>query len=277
MDDDYIKQAKREIENWEAQGPGFIAQVGDAILLPAQKTAELLIPRGVQEAVAKAIVGFLSGVGSFANLTVGEEKIRERVKTFYEEGGHELKAADEAAKHYWNWHITYAVGEGGLTGAAGLAGLAVDIPTLFTISLRLIQEIGICYGYDVSKKEEQEYVMHILRTGTTGDIKAKMEFLIGLKNIEQILLKITWKKMNETLARKEISRLSLLAAMRQFAKSLGIQITKRKALQIVPLVGALVGASFNGVFVNDVGKAAYMNYRRRRIAEIEKLEAGSAK
>src|SRR5207248_3898292 len=38
--------------------------------------------------------------------------------------------------------------------------------------------------------------------------------------------------------------LAALAALRQFAKSLGIQITKRKALQMVPIIGALVGASF---------------------------------
>ena len=80
--------------------------------------------------------------------------------------------------------------------------------------------------------------------------------------------------MNEALARKEISRISLLAAMRQFAKSLGIQLTKRKALQMVPAVGALVGASFNATFVNDIGRAAYMSYRRRRIAELE--EPGGA-
>jgi hypothetical protein len=112
-------------------------------------------------------------------------------------------------------------------------------------------------------------VLHILRSGSTGDIKAKLEFLIGLKQIEQILLRVAWKRMNAALASREISRHAALAAIRQFAKSLGIQITKRKALQMVPVVGALVGASFNETFVNDVGRAAYMTYRRRWIAERE--------
>jgi len=110
-------------------------------------------------------------------------------------------------------------------------------------------------------------VLHVLRTGSTGDIKAKVEFLIGLKELEQILLKVAWKRMNEALARKEISRIAAIAALRQFAKRLGIQVTKRKALQAIPVIGGLVGASFNATFVNDVGRAAYMNYRRRWIEQ----------
>src|SRR5205823_2404883 len=131
----------------------------------------------------------------------------------------------------------------------------------------LIQQIAVCYDYNIDDDIEFEYVLHVLRTGSTGDIKAKVGFLIGLKEVEQILLKVAWKKMNEALARKELSRMAALAALRQFARSLGIQITKRKALQLIPIVGGLVGASFNATFVNDVGRAAYMNYRRRWIEQ----------
>ncbi len=276
MDEKYIEQAKQEIERWESQGPGFLSQVGDSILWPAQKAAELLIPEGVQEAVGKACEGFLSGLGSASQLIVDKDEINKKVKTLVTQNGDELKAADEAAKHYWNWNVGYAAAEGGATGALGLLGLPPDIPLLFIITLRLIQQVGVCYSYDIADESEKEYVMHILRTGSTAEITAKMEFLVGLKQVEQILVKVTWKKMNEALARKEISRISILAAMRQFAKSLGIQLTKRKALQMVPLVGALVGASFNGVFVNDVGRAAYMSYRRRRIAELEGLALSMA-
>lgn len=118
------------------------------------------------------------------------------------------------------------------------------------------------------------YVLNILRTGSTGDLKAKLECLIGLKQVEQTLLKVTWKKMGQQLAEGAFGREAALAGIRQFAKSLGIQITKRKALQAIPLVGALVGASFNAAFVNDIGRAAYMSYRRRWIADIERQQRG---
>ena len=267
MDEDYAKHAKDEIARWESEGPGFIAQVGDVVLWPAQKAAEILVPESVQEAVAKAIETFLASLDFAARVLIDAEEVRARVSSLREVAGDDLKSADQAAKHYWNWHAGYAATEGAVTGAFGLVGLAADIPALFTIELRLIQQIGICYGFDVYKENEQEYVLHILRTGSTGDLKAKLEFLIGLKEIEQILLKVAWKKMNEAFARKEMSRIAALAALRQFAKSLGIQVTKRKALQMIPVVGALVGASFNGTFTNAIGRAAYMSYRRRWIAE----------
>jgi len=157
--------------------------------------------------------------------------------------------------------------EGGVTGSAGLPGLAADVPALMTLSLRLIQQVGTCYGFDVNTDDEHDYVLQVLRAGSTADIKAKLEFLIGLKQLEQALLKVTWKEMEQALAQKEIGQLAAVAAVRQFAKTLGIQITKRKALQAVPIIGGLVGASFNATFMNDVGRAAYMSYRRRWIAE----------
>ncbi len=269
IDHEYLQAAKLEIEEWESQGPGFLSHLGDFMLLPAQSAAKALIPAGVQDAVAKAIHKLLSGLSSTAHLISNEGKIYYRVEKASNKYKDELKAADEVARHYWKWNVADGMGEGGATGALGLIGLAADVPALLTISLRLVQQMGICYGYDVKSYEEREYVMHVLRIGSTSSLRTKMEFLVGLKHIEQILLKVSWNKVSEALARKEISRLSLLAAMKQFAQMLGIQLARRKALQLVPVIGALIGASFNAVFVNDVGRTAFMLYRRRRIAELE--------
>lgn len=264
---DYLQTAKEEIKHWENEGPGFLSQVGDFVLWPAQKIAETLIPDGVQERVGAAVESALRGLGAAANYTINQDEVRERVRTYRSEYGDELKARDETAKHYWNWHLAYAAGEGAVLGAGGIVTLAADIPAIFTIQFRLIQEIALCYGYDIDSDKEKEYVMQILRVGSASDLKAKIEFVITLKQIEELLIKVTWKKMTDALFRKEISQMSLLAAIKQFAKSLGIIITKRKALQMVPVIGAIVGACFNYSFTYDIGHAAYMCYRRRKINE----------
>jgi hypothetical protein len=266
-DDDYLDNAKNEIIRWEGEKPGFLSKVGDAVLWPAQKAAEALIPEKIQDAVSKAVEKFFDGVEWTARQSISLNEIRERVGTEHETLLEQLKAADLAAKHYWNWHVAYGAVEGGATGALGLPGLAADIPALFTVCMRLIQQIATCYGYNISDENERDYILQILQAGSTSDVKAKTEFVIALKQVEQILLKVSWKKMNEALARKEMSRLSAIAAMKKFAERLGIQVTKRKALQMVPIVGGVVGASFNATFVNDVGRAAYMSYRRRWLAE----------
>jgi EcsC protein family len=275
MSDDYVSKAKQEIYQWEHEGPSWLAQVGDFILWPATKAADLLIPDGVQDAVGKAIETFLIGISNLSDLTFDQADVRQRVATERATFGRsrgmwsKLAAADRAAQHYWNWNLSYAVAEGAGAGAGGLPGLAADIPALFTLVIRLIQQVSVCYGYDPTKPEERDYVIHILRTGSAGDIKTKLEALMFLKQLETILLKVSWKKMTADLAAKQISQLSLLAAVRQFAKSLGINLTKRKALQMVPIIGAIVGASFNGIYANDIGRTAYMSYRRRWIAERE--------
>jgi len=264
---DYKQNAKHEIQKWEGEGPGYISQVGSFVLWPAQKAAEMLIPQGIQDAVGKAVENALKGLSSTANYTINQDEILSRVESYRSEYDDNFKACDEAAKHYWNWHLGYAASEGAALGAGGIISLAADIPALFTMSFRLIQEIALCYGYDINTDEEKEYIMQILRVGSTSDIKTKAEFVICMKQVEEVLIKVTWKKMSESLAKQEISKLSLLAALRNFAKSLGIQITKRKALQMVPLIGALIGASFNYTFMNDVGRAAFMSYRRRKLGE----------
>lgn len=276
MDEKYWENAKAEIQKWETSGPGYLARAGDLILWPAQTTAELLIPHGIQDAIGKAIVGVLSGLTDAAAWSFDANTVQARVNECSKKTSDELRAGDAAAKHFWNWNISHATVEGIGTGALGWWGLPADIPALFMISLRSIQQIGKCYGYDTSSESEKEYVLQVLRTGSTGDIKAKVEFLIVLKQVEQVLLRVTWKKMGQELANKQISKLAVLAAVRQFAKSLGVQITKRKALQTIPVVGALVGGTFNGVFLNDVGHAAYISYRRRYIAEHEGLQLPAA-
>ena len=269
MDIEYLETARREIERWESRGPGFVLSLSDFVLRPAENAARAVVPARIQKAATTAIQEFLSGLGSAAHLISNEAKIYHKVETAYQDGGDVLKASHTVAKHLWICNLAYGIGVGGGTGLMGLAGLAADIPSLITVSLRLIQQIGICHGYDVRADEEQEYVMHVLRIGSTASRQAKMESLLVLKPVEQVLLKVSWRKMSETIARREIRYLSLRAAMQEFARTLGIQLTRRKALQLAPVVGALIGASCNAQFVNDVGRAAYMLYRRRRIAQLE--------
>ena len=269
MDIEYRETARREIERWESRGPGVVVSLSDFVLRPAENAARSLVPARVQDAVTSAIQEFLSGMNSAAHLVSNEAKIYHRVETAYQDCGDELKAADTAAKHFWNWNLAYGAGEGGVTGLMGLAGLLADIPSLITVSLRLIQQIGICHGYDLRTDREQEYVMHVLRIGSTASRQAKMESLLVLRPVEQVLLKVSWRKASEIIARRELRHLSLRGAMQEFARVLGIQLTRRKVLQLAPVVGALIGASCNAQFLNDVGRSAYMLYRRRRIAELE--------
>jgi len=269
MNKAYVEKVRHEVRQWESERPGFLNNLTDILLFPAKKMARSLMPTGVRRAAGKAIYELLLRLGSSTELFVDRERIYRRVDAAYRKRGDELRAADSAARHYWRKGIAYAAGEGGAAGAVGLVGLAADLPALLAISIRSIRQIGTCYGYDMDSRGEKEHVLHVLRLGSASTLQAKMEFLAGIKEIQRVLVRLSVTSAAERIASSQLSRLSVLTALRQFAERLGVQLTTRKALELVPVVGAVIGGSFNAMFVNDVGRAAYMAYRRRRLVELD--------
>jgi hypothetical protein len=153
MSDEYIEAALGEIAAWQKETPGFLSNVGDFILKPAIKAAELLIPNGIQESIAvsvgSAVESFLVNASATATSTINlvdiVHKVAEGRNASHEEADwiRLFEGADLAAKHYWTRNLTYATVEGAATGSAGFAGLVADIPALFTIALRLIQQAWV--------------------------------------------------------------------------------------------------------------------------------------
>lgn len=76
MSDEYLSKAKQDIDRWEHEGPSWLAQVGDFILWPATKAADLLIPNGVQDAVGKSIEGVLVGISNLSDSTFSQADVQ---------------------------------------------------------------------------------------------------------------------------------------------------------------------------------------------------------
>lgn len=55
--------------------------------------------------------------------------------------------------------------------------------------------------------------------------------------------------------------------IKNLARQLGINITKRKALQAIPVLGAAVGATMNIVYITDITEAAIRTYQKRWLEE----------
>ena len=66
---------KDEINSWEKEGPGFLTNISDIILWPAQKAAELLIPVAITETVSKAIESCLNGLLWGADYTFSDKDV----------------------------------------------------------------------------------------------------------------------------------------------------------------------------------------------------------
>ena len=116
------------------------------------------------------------------------------------------------------------------------------------------------------------FVNMIMSAANANTVKEKTVALIGLKQIEVIIAKQAWKKIGEKAAANKLGPEALIMFIKTFSKSLGKNLTKRKALQAIPAVGAIVAASMNVSFIQDVSWAARRTFQKRWLTENEKIE-----
>ena len=271
-DKEYISKVRNEINKWEEESPGFLSSISDLILYPAQKAAELMIPDSVLKTISKATEGCLNALLWGADYTFSDEgvltTVRERnnslinLKAVYDSD--DLESMDLAADSYWNQNLVAAIVQGGVTGAVGLLGLAANLPALYTVVFRCIQQIALCYGFDTSKDEEKVFILGVLSIASTSDVASKQAAMVFMRQIQVDIAKKTWKKLAEEGGRAAIGPL-----VKQAAKTIGVNITKRKALMLIPAIGALVGASFDAMYLQDIARAAKNCYRKRKIEKMD--------
>ena len=74
-------------------------------------------------------------------------------------------------------------------------------------------------------------------------------------------------------AKSKTSLPALIVAIKALAKQLGINLTKRKVAQVIPIVGGGVGAAMNVAFINDVAWAARRMYQERWLMVNRRIKA----
>ena len=74
----------------------------------------------------------------------------------------------------------------------------------------------------------------------------------------------------ETAAEKRFGSEAAIIAVKNLCKQLGINFSKRKAMQVIPVVGGAIGAAVNADFIRDVGYAARRSYQERWLRDNEK-------
>jgi hypothetical protein len=134
--------------------------------------------------------------------------------------------------------------EGAGTGAGGiLLGLA-DFPLLLTIKMKFLFEAAAIYGYDTNEYEERLFILHIFQLAFSSDDKRKDT----LKLIEE------WEDRKEGLAELD---------WKEFQQEYRDYIDFVKMLQLVPGIGAAVGAYANYNLLDHLGETAKNAYRLR--------------
>jgi uncharacterized protein (DUF697 family) len=262
----YESDQVAEIQKWKAEVPSVVSKALGVALTPVAWLIDKIIP----EAAVRGALDFSSSAAEW--LTDTKDIVRDAaVKSVVELKTHDLEKSDILANQVHNWAISIGSAEGGATGAVGLPGIAADIPAIIVLALRTIHKIGACYGFEVKTEHDKEFVYGIMATSGASDMVEKVSALSTLRAIEVAITRETWKAMAQKAATNQMSKEAGVIGIKNLAKQLGVNLTKRKALQAIPAIGALVGASVNGWYIKEVGWAARRAFQERWLLENHKI------
>jgi hypothetical protein len=134
--------------------------------------------------------------------------------------------------------------EGAGTGAGGiLLGLA-DFPLLLSIKMKFLFEAASIYGFNTKEYAERLFILHVFQLAfSSEDIrKDTLDEIENWENRKQVLVEMDWRK---------------------FQQEYRDYIDLAKMLQLVPGIGAFVGAYANNNLLKHLGETAMNAYRLR--------------
>lgn len=135
----------------------------------------------------------------------------------------------------------------------------MDIVAIVGINLRAIGEYATYCGFDLSAQPERLFAMNVLALASSPTDGAKQAALAQLIRIaKDVAARKAWK---------ELEKHSFVSIVKKVAASLGQRLTKAKLAQMIPYLGAGVGAGFNTYFTAKVCNAAFFLYRERFLAQ----------
>jgi EcsC protein family len=262
----YEMEQVKAIKEWKQEAPGVASRSIGLATYPATWLIQKIIPSAAIRGALDMANWAASGLADKGDILRdgGVMKIADLHSK-------SLEACDRLADDVHNWAIGLAAAEGGVTGATGVLGTVVDLPAIITLALRTIPKIGCCYGYECNDDLGKNFVLGILPASGANSMEEKVGALALLRSIEVTIAKQTWKAIAEKAAGLQFSKGGAVLFIKNLAKQLGINITKRKALQVIPAIGAGVGASVNGWYIKEVGWAARWGFQERWLIDHRKL------
>lgn len=263
---EYEKTQVDEILKWKREEPGVVATAINVMTYPATWLIQRIIP----DAAIRAVLNAADWMAN--NLTDANDILRDaKVSKISELKNKDLALCDRLANEVHNWAIGFAIAEGGITGAFAIGGLVADVPAIITLALRTIHKIGLCYGYENESEMDRNFIFGILAASGANSMKEKLAALATLRAIQMAVAKQTWKTIAEKAAMRQLSIEGGIITIKNLAKQLGINLTKRKILTAIPVIGSVVGASVNGWFIKDVGWAARRTFQEKWLIDNNKI------
>lgn len=256
-----LLQSLQEVEAWEKgqKDLWFWEKLGRLPFVLLDR----ITPAFVREKLGSAVDEMTAFLETGGTYLVKDEPIYDRFRKRMKEGSSfdigqkEIVAAplammNEVAQELKDSRATFATVQGATTGIGGIFTLALDIPLLVGTSLKVLQEMALCYGYRPVEKKERLFVVKCLQFASS-DIVGKKAILEELSSFD------------DPHAQRDV--IAQLQGWREVVVTYTENFGWKKLFQMVPIAGILFGAYLNRSTVQDVAEAGMMLYRKRRILE----------
>lgn len=231
-----MEDVKREMVHWQKRmlhRPSIFSHLSKGI----QAKINSWIPEKIHTAITVALKQMIRAVLFGATYTA--------IKSPHKVS---LEVTEKTVLKRIDLYRNTAAVEGGITGAGGiLLGLA-DFPILIGIKLKLLFDIASIYGFDVKDYKERVFMLHIFELAFSSDAHRR-----------NVFLKMTdWDKKSKELP-DDIHQFD----WRNFQQEYRDYIDLAKMAQMIPIIGAPVGAFVNYRMLKKLGFTAMNSYRMR--------------
>jgi hypothetical protein len=154
-----------------------------------------------------------------------------------------------------------------ITGFAGAPGQLADIPAFYLYAVHSLQELAVSYGFDPRLEREQKFLLQVLRIGHSPGRKNRFREVDELDKID----------IDKDLASlPEISYALTGRGLALLARQLLKTLLRRKAVAMLPVLGAAVNAGINNHLMNAILEVGQRSYRRRFVRRAELIAADRA-
>jgi hypothetical protein len=236
----YESHALHELKSWQRKmrrRPSLVNKLAKNL----QTKLNSYIPERLHQAITATIKQMVRAVlfGSelttrqplpFTSLELAESQVRDRI----------------------NFYRKTAAAEGGITGAGGILLGIADFPLLLGLKLKLLFEIAALYGYSADDYRERVYLLHIFQLAFSSQ-EQRQQVYQQLEN---------WEEQKQHLP-ADINQFD----WRTFQQEYRDYIDLAKMAQLIPIIGAPIGAVVNYRLINKLGDTAMNAYRMRWLEE----------
>ncbi|WP_342563544.1 EcsC family protein [Paenibacillus sp. FSL R7-0345] len=256
---DELLNALSGIAAWEKDQNKLM--IWDRITRLPFKLLDKVTPKIIHEKIGKLLDELGSYIQNGGNYLVAGRKVGQLVEAAGraagapEHGPYPLAVMDAAAEKLSGNSRNVATVQGATTGFGGVFMLAADIPAILGLSLKVIQEIGLCYGYDPTDKAERIFTVKVMQFASSD--------VVGKRTILQELNLQAGGDGDITAGTN--AAVSKIQGWKEVITVYRDNWGWKKLLQTVPVAGMFFGAYTNRKALEDVAEAAQMLYRKRRI------------